>query len=261
MTPISSLQNSYIKEVISLSEKSRVRKEKKQFVLEGQREIDIAIKAGYTLHKVFIQEELYAGPLDILPKNSMFTVSPQVYSKIAYRSSTEGIVAIIEQQNHELSQFKIPNHPPLFLVLEGIEKPGNLGAIFRTADAAKVDAVILIDCLSDLYNPNCLRSSLGCALSVPSIIGTAESVEAFFKLHTIHSFAATLQNSCSYLTQDYRSGTAFILGSEANGLGKFWRSRASQNIIIPMGGLIDSMNVSVAASVLVFEAIRQRTTL
>ena len=261
MTLISSVQNSHIKEVVNLSEKSRIRKEKKLFVLEGKREIDIALKAGYTLQKVFIQEELYLGSISDLPKNNVFKVSSQVYEKIAYRSSTEGVVAVVEQHNHELSRFKIPNHPPLILVLEGIEKPGNLGAIFRTADAANVDAVLLIDCLSDLYNPNCLRSSLGCALSVPSYISTAEAVQAFFKTNNIESFAATLQNSCSYLTQDYKQGTAFILGSEASGLGPFWRTNASKNIIIPMGGMIDSMNVSVAASVLVFEAIRQRTLL
>jgi TrmH family RNA methyltransferase len=136
-----------------------------------------------------------------------------------------------------------------------------LGAIFRSADAANIDAVIITESIADLYNPNCLRSSLGCALSIPSIVCTNEDLQVFFKENTIRSYAATLQNSNNYLEENYIGATAFIVGSEAKGLKTFWRENASQNIVIPMHGAIDSMNVSVAASVLLFEAIRQRSSL
>ncbi|MEK9559749.1 MAG: TrmH family RNA methyltransferase, partial [Flavobacteriaceae bacterium] len=138
---------------------------------------------------------------------------------------------------------------------------GNLGAIFRSADAAHIDAVIITEPIADLYNPNCLRSSLGCSLSIPSIVCTNEELQVFFEENHVRSYAATLQNSNNYLEENYTRATAFIVGSEAKGLRAFWRENASQNVVIPMRGAIDSMNVSVASSILLFEAIRQRISL
>ena len=263
MQVLSSSQNKIIKELIALSEKSKLRKQKGLFVLEGKREFEIAMKSGYDLHTAFVQPELLdeSSIFKKLENHSSFEVTTELYAKIAYRESTEGIICIFKQKDHELSKYQLPNTSPLFLVLESIEKPGNLGAIFRSADAANMDAVIITESIVDLYNPNCLRSSLGCALSIPSIVCNNEDLQIFFEENNIRSYAATLQNSNNYLEENYTGATAFIVGSEAKGLKAFWRENAAQNIVIPMRGTIDSMNVSVAASILLFEAIRQRSSL
>lgn len=263
MQVISSPHNKIIKDLIALSEKSKFRKQRGLFVIEGKREFEIALKSGYELQTAFVQPELLGKPflLEQLETQSCFEVTTELYSRIAYRGSTEGIVSIFKQKDHSLTNYKLQETPPLFLVLESIEKPGNLGAIFRSADAANIDAVIITEPVVDLYNPNCLRSSLGCVLSIPSIVCETKELQLFFKKHQIQSFAATLQNANSYLEQNYTSPTAFIVGSEAKGLKNFWRENATQNIVIPMRGAIDSMNVSVAASILLFEAIRQRSSL
>jgi TrmH family RNA methyltransferase len=142
--------------------------------------------------------------------------------------------------------------------MESIEKPGNIGAMLRTCDAAKIDAVIIADPKSDLYNPNIVRSSVGCLFT--NQIATATSEEAIHYLieNNIRFYSATLQNSTSYHTQNYSAPTALVVGTEATGLTPIWREKATQNIIIPMQGAIDSMNVSVAAAILIFEAKRQR---
>ena len=142
--------------------------------------------------------------------------------------------------------------------MEAIEKPGNIGAMLRTCDAAKVDAVIIANPKTDLYNPNIVRSSVGCLFTNQIAIATTEEAIAFLQQNHIHFYSATLQNSTAYHTQNYTTPTALVVGTEASGLSQAWRDQATQNIIIPMQGAIDSMNVSVAAAILIFEAKRQR---
>lgn len=260
---ITSTSNSKIKELISLSEKSRTRKKEGLFVLEGKRELQIALEAGYEVRQLFVNPSiLNEVDLDlIIQKTSLqsyFEVSDEVYSKIAYRSSTEGVIALCVSKNHHLSELQLQNENPLILVAEAPEKPGNIGALLRTADAASVDAVIIANPKTDLYNPNTIRASLGCLFSVAVYTASSDECIAYLKENQIDFYAATLQDSTLYTDIDFRGPTAIVVGTEATGLEKQWREQSTKNIIIPMRGAIDSMNVSVAASILIFEAIRQR---
>jgi TrmH family RNA methyltransferase len=262
MTPLSSTSNKHVKEFKALQEKSRFRKSELRFTVEGIREMSIALKAGYHLEKLFVQPKLCDLTSLKLPKEDQFEhfeVDQKVYQYMAYRASTEGVVGVFQQKKHDPQHNSVSSDRKLLvLVLENIEKPGNLGAIFRTADAAKVDMVCLANCSTDLYNPNCIRSSLGCCLSVPSISGSNQEIRDWLITHGVRSYAATLQNSNPYFQESFKESTAFVMGSEADGLSSFWRTESSASIVIPMQGLIDSMNVSVATAVLTFEALRQR---
>ena len=144
------------------------------------------------------------------------------------------------------------------MVIEGIEKPGNIGAMLRTADAASIDAIILADAKTDIYNPNVIRSSVGCVFTNQIVVASSEDIIAYLKEQNIKIFASTLQNSNSYTEQNYKEASAIIVGTEATGLSQIWRDNATKNINIPMQGEIDSMNVSAAAAILLFEAKRQR---
>ncbi|WP_375242420.1 RNA methyltransferase, partial [Lacinutrix sp.] len=185
-------------------------------------------------------------------------VSKDVYSKIAYRETTEGIIAIAKSKVNNMESLTFKNDNSLILVAEAPEKPGNIGAILRTADAANVDAVIIANPKTDLYNPNIIRSSVGCLFTNQIATGSTEAIIEFLKSKQINIYAAILQESQEYHKQDYTKATAIVLGTEATGLSDAWRQAALQNINIPMQGAIDSMNVSVAAGILIFEAKRQR---
>jgi TrmH family RNA methyltransferase len=186
-------------------------------------------------------------------------VTPQVYEKMAYRESTEGIIAIAKCKEHNLSNLSIQsNRSPLIIVLERVEKPGNLGAILRTAEAAGVDAVIVCDPLTDLYNPNLIRASIGGVFSVPTVVCTSEECIGFLKANKINILTAQLQDSYEYYDYDMTAATAIVMGTESTGLTQKWREAADAHIRIPMLGRLDSLNVSVSAAILMYEAVRQR---
>lgn len=257
---IDSLQNSTIKSLIQLSEKSRNRKQSGTYLIEGLREIELATKGGYDLQTLLFCEEIITER-DIIefttPTTELIQISKEVYQKLAYRDTTEGVIAVAKTKSLALEDLVLPENP-FILVAEATEKPGNLGAILRTADAAKVDAVIIANPKTDLYNPNVIRSSVGCIFTNQLAADTTDRVIAFLKEKHVNIYCATLQDSTSYHTLDYTAPTAFVVGTEATGLTQAWRDNSTQNIIIPMSGVIDSMNVSVAAAILVFEAKRQR---
>jgi TrmH family RNA methyltransferase len=255
---ITSAQNPFIKSLVQLQEKAKVRKQTGRFLIEGKREIELAQKGGYELETVlFLKALIDSETLSLFKANECIEINKEVYQKLAYRDSTEGILAVAKTKSHELKDLKLPKNP-LILVAESIEKPGNLGAILRTADAAHIDAVIIASPKSDLYNPNMVRSSVGCLFTNQIAIGSTEEVIAYLKTKQIAIFAATLQNSNAYHLENYASPTALVVGTEATGLTAAWRDERIQNINIPMQGEIDSMNVSVAAAILLFEAKRQR---
>ncbi|MBQ2338667.1 MAG: RNA methyltransferase, partial [Prevotella sp.] len=185
------------------------------------------------------------------------SVTPQVYAKIAYRGTTEGIMATVRTPELSLEQLTLPDNP-LIVVLESVEKPGNLGAVLRSADAAGVDAVIVCDPLTDLFNPNLIRSSVGAAFTVPTVVTTSEQCISFLQERGISILTAQLQDSHPYYHTDMRRPTAIVMGTEATGLTQQWRKAATAHIRIPMLGRIDSLNVSVSAAILMFEAVRQR---
>ena len=260
MKQITSIQNPYIKSLVQLQEKAKARKQSGSFLIEGKREIELAIKGNYQIETVlFCPEFISEKQVNSLITNTLNTIeiSKEVYQKLAYRDTTEGVLAVAKTKSVALHDLVLPINP-LILVLESIEKPGNIGAMLRTADAAHIDAVLLANPKSDLYNPNIVRSSVGCLFTNQISSGTTEEIISFLKEKNISIYSATLQNSNEYHKIDYTTPTALVVGTEATGLSQLWRDHSSKNIIIPMQGTIDSMNVSVAAAILLFEAKRQR---
>ncbi|WP_418654646.1 TrmH family RNA methyltransferase [Tenacibaculum soleae] len=261
MKQISSIQNPFIKDLLKLQDKSRERKKKGLFLVEGQREISLVIRGGYEIETIlFVPTMLSNENIDELLKHTKncIEITKEIYQKIAYRDTTEGVIAVVKAKKFSLNTIQFNTTTPLVLVLEGIEKPGNIGAMLRTADAANVDAVFIANPKTDLFNPNIVRSSVGCLFTNQIGVGTSEEIIDFLQQKDINIYSATLQNSNEYHKNDYTKPTALVVGTEATGLTQIWRDKATQNINIPMQGQIDSMNVSVAAAILTFEAKRQR---
>ena len=257
---ISSLQNTKVKQLVALQQKSSERRKQGVFVVEGIRELQHCLNAGYTINSIFFCPELTdTGALSSLLSESIasYEVSPEVYEKIAYRGSTEGVIATVQSKQLALKDLHLGKQP-LLIVLESVEKPGNLGAILRSADAAGADAVIICDPLTDLYNPNLIRSSIGAIFSVPCIACSSDDCINFLKQNNINILTAQLQDSKLYYDTDMTCGTAIIMGTESTGLTDVWRKAADAHIRIPMLGQLDSLNVSVSAAILLFEAVRQR---
>jgi TrmH family RNA methyltransferase len=261
MKHISSIQNPIIKQLVQLKEKARERKKSGLFLIEGEREISLAVKGGYVLETVLFNPEIFLEErLNnlITQQLNLIEVSADVYQKLAYRDTTEGVIAVAKSKSHNIKELVFKTKNPLILIAEAPEKPGNIGAILRTADAAKVDAVIIANPRSDLYNPNIIRSSVGCLFTNNIVTGSTVEIIDFLKANKVNIYCAALQASVNYNTQDFTKPTAIVVGTEATGLSTEWLENSTQNIIIPMQGEIDSMNVSVAAGILIFEAKRQR---
>lgn len=192
-----------------------------------------------------------------VPGGKVIELSRAVYEKVAYRGGTEGVIAEVKARNLALEDLQLPENP-LVVVMESVEKPGNLGAVLRSADAAGADAVLVCEPLTDLYNPNLIRASLGAVFHCPVCCCTTEAAIAFLKARGIRILTAQLQDSAPYYGTDMKRGTALVMGSEAQGLGTAWRTAADAHVLIPMQGIVDSLNVSVSAAILLFEAVRQR---
>ena len=259
---ITSLQNGRIKETVSLLEKSRFRRERGLFAVEGKREFEQCMAAGYRIRSVFFnphtlpQQEVERIALRT-PESAFYSVTPEVYSKLAYREGTEGIVAIAEAKDHSPEKIALSENP-LIVAVEKVEKPGNLGALLRTADACGADAVIVCDPLTDIYNPNLIRASLGAVFSCQIAVCSNERALEWLRKNKIAVFTAQLQDSLPYYDTDMTGPGAIVMGSESQGLTDFWRQASDAKIRIPMLGRIDSLNVSVSAAVLCYEAVRQR---
>lgn len=262
MERISSLQNPRIKQLLRLQAKARERREQALVMIEGAREIQLALSKGYLPEQIFICPDHYAhsqyfGLVEKLPDNLKTELSVPVFEKLAYREGSDGLLATVRPKLHRPEDLLLSEHP-FIIVLESVEKPGNLGAILRTADAAAVDAVIICDPLCDLYNPNVVRSSIGCLFSVQIAICSSQQALDWMRVKGIKVLAAELQASQWYHQVNMCDSTAVVLGTEADGLSPFWLEHADQRIKIPMRGYIDSLNVSVSTAVLTYEAMRQR---
>lgn len=260
MDLITSTQNPRIKNLLQL-EKARNRKKEKVFVIEGFREIERALQSGYEFENLYYCPEIenfkYQGFVEKFPIRDKIAVSDNVFTRIAYRDKHEGLVATAKMKEHRIEDFTTPENG-LYLVIESVEKPGNLGALLRTADAAGLDAVFICDNQTDIYNPNVIRSSLGCLFSNKVIVSSANELVNFFKANEIAIYASALQQSDIYYNADFGKANAIVMGSEAQGLSGAWRENAEKIIRIPMKGIADSLNVSASAAILIFEAIRQR---
>ncbi|MDR1227071.1 MAG: RNA methyltransferase [Prevotellaceae bacterium] len=257
MEKITSLQNVRVKNVVLLMEKVRERRSSGLFVVEGAREMGLAKQGGYSLQTLFVCPEIW-NDRDKLPEaEQAFEVAPAVFEKLAYRSRSDGLLAVARQNDLRLENLKLSANP-FVVVLEAVEKPGNLGAILRTADAAKVDAVIVCDPQCDVYNPNAVRSGVGCLFTNQVACCTSKEALDFLQERGIKTFATELQASTWYHETDLRQPCAIVVGTEADGLTGFWLENADGRIKIPMRGAIDSLNVSVSVAVITFEAMRQR---
>ena len=254
---ITSAQNPKFKNLLLLQEKSRARREQGLFVVEGRRELEHCLEAGYKVRTLFVCPEL-AGDT-VIPGliRNLIEIPENLYRKVAYRESTEGVIAEVECRDLRLEDLALTENP-LVMVLESVEKPGNLGAVLRSADAARADAVIICDPLTDLYNPNLIRASLGGIFTVPTVAASSEETIAWLKARGIRILTAQLQDSSWYYDIDMTVGTALVMGTESTGLTDVWRRAADAHIRIPMLGRLDSLNVSVSAAILLFEAVRQR---
>lgn len=263
MKYISSLQNSLVKEILALQSKSKVRKERRLFVCEGVNEIRLCKAGNYKIHNILfcsknIELEHLQKEINCFENEVEFLeVSSEVFSKISYREDVYNALAIVSMDDNDWSKIESQKNG-IYLVAEMVEKPGNLGALLRTADAAGITAVLLADPLCDLYNPNVIRSSVGCVFTVPVFSASTLKIQQFLLENNIRVYTTFMEGAISVWNCDFSNSSAVVVGTESTGLTNNWRNDSFTNINIPMFGKVDSLNVSVAASLLMFEAIRQR---
>lgn len=259
MLLISSPQNAHFKRVKSLQEKARKRKEEQCFVIEGEKEILHAQAGGFELIQLYLKEGHQPdSSIKHSTKTEDIKMVSSLFERLCYRT-TSTVLAIAKCKSHALATLKLPQENPLILIAESPEKPGNIGALLRTADAMAVDAVILAAPKTELYNPNVIRSSVGCLFSVPIAVTDRKELFHFLAQKEIPVYSAALaESSKPYTMFDYSKATAIAVGTEDTGLSPEWMMEKSTSIIIPMLGKNDSLNVSVAAGILLAEVQRQR---
>lgn len=260
MIEITSLQNPKVKHLIALRDR-RERDSSGEFLIEGYRELLRAVDAGWRMTQLFFCPELFLGVneqalIDRIERYGaqLFRCTKQVFEKLSYRDRPDGLVAVSTQKTTPLNQLK----QEFLLVAEAIEKPGNLGTILRTADAVGVDGLILADKCTDLFNPNVVRASVGTLFSVPIADATGDEAIQWLKSNNIKILAATPHATEDYTDVDLTVPLAIVLGTEQLGLSQKWMEQADLQVKIPMLGIADSLNVSTASSILMYEALRQR---
>ena len=263
MTAITSLQNQRVKDAVRLRD-GRHRQRQGRILIDGARELTRAIESGIRLLEVFTCEPLATSDecrrvAEMLPDSGaeLLPVSRPVFEKLAFGSRAEGVLGVGETPDASLSKLTLPDRP-LVVVLEGVEKPGNVGAVVRSADAAGASAVVVADGRTDLYNPNAIRASLGTIFTMPVAAATSEETLAWLADNQLAIYAARVDGSLDYTEADLRRPAAVVLGSEAAGLSDTWSTPQVTSIRLPMRGSADSLNVSTTAAVLLYEALRQR---
>jgi TrmH family RNA methyltransferase len=257
---ITSAKNIRIKAFCALREKSRERRKQGLFVVEGYREITLAMEAGYRLTALFFCAGMPAAVAfaeSVGKTVPVQAVSREVFEKMACREHSDGLLAVSAARDTTFGELQLSRNP-FIIIVDAVEKPGNLGAILRTADAAKADAVVVCDPLTDIYNPNVIRSSLGCVFTQQIAVAGAEETVAWLHAQRITSYAAELNATQWYHETDFTKPCAIVMGAEAVGLSPYWLQHAGMRIKIPMRGRVDSLNVSVSTAILAFEAMRQR---
>ena len=251
---IESFQNEKIKHLTKLNTDNRFRKKSNVFVVEGQQENERAINFGFEAIDFYICENIFKGKL---PENKIHFVTEKVYEKIAYRGSSEGIIGIYNIKNFSLKDFK-PQDNSTIIVVEGVEKPGNLGAILRSCEAFGIDALIVSDGKTDFFNPNVIRSSVGCLFGMNIFSATNEETLSFLKQHQYNIYTTIMDETSENLqTKDFTQKSAILFGTEHSGLSDFWNNKG-ENTLIPMSGSIDSLNLSNAVAISCYETLRQK---
>jgi len=259
MISITSFTNQKIKDVLCLK-KAGARKEAGRILVDGEREIALAFKAGLIIEELFVLSSVLKKgvrrPAEYGAKE-IYEVTEEIFKKICYKDKPEGWLAVARTRSKSLTDIKLGRRP-LVIVLEAVEKPGNLGAIIRTAYAAQADAVIINDSQTDIYNPNVIRASEGLLFAEPVVRASVAETAAWLKKNKIKTFGAATSGRKNYIKADLSGSAALVFGSEADGLSKEWLGKADELIKIPMRAGVDSLNVSVSAAVMVYEALRQR---
>ena len=254
---IESPQNPKIKNLLKLQEKSRERKKQGLFVVEGVQEVSLALKSGFEAVEFFVCESIFQNEIN-LPKIQTYFVSENLFEKIVYRGTTGGIIGVFKMKKNELSQLELVDNA-LVVVLESVEKPGNLGAILRTCDGAGVDALLVCDPLVDFYNPNVIRSSVGTVFTNQFFSGSKENIVNWLKSNQIQIISTYLREDTKNLYEiDFKGKSAIVLGTENSGLTQDWLEHSDFLVKIPMNGMVDSLNVSNAAAICIYEALRQK---
>jgi TrmH family RNA methyltransferase len=260
---ITSLQNPRVKQLVKLRDR-RLRDDADVFLVEGYREIRRALEKKVPLHELYYSPEWFLGenePALIAQAQAagakLFELTRAAFAKIAYRERPDGLMAVVPQWHLKLEQLALPP-APFLLVIEAIEKPGNLGTIMRSADAAGVDAIIVCDPVTDIFNPNVVRASTGVLFAIPLVVAESRVAQAWLSEKKIRTVATTPSAEALYTGADLRGPLALVMGSEQFGLGEYWLKTADLRVRIPMAGQADSLNVAMATLITLFEAVRQR---
>jgi RNA methyltransferase, TrmH family len=254
---ITSLQNPKIKYIVKLRVDKRQRQKDGVMLVEGYDELTLALSSGLKPESLLTAPELVSRSLDS-PAADITTVTRAVFEKISYRDNSDGWLGIFPIPKRTLDDLKL-SASPLVIVAESVEKPGNLGAILRTADAAGVDALLVCDPRVDLWNPNVVRASRGAVFTVPTVVVDSPNALAFFRSKKMRVLAATPSAEVSYTDVDLKEPVAIAVGTEDEGLTDFWMQNSDIKVLIPMTGKVNSLNVSIATALITYEAVRQRT--
>ncbi|MBD8084255.1 TrmH family RNA methyltransferase [Chryseobacterium caseinilyticum] len=251
---IESFQNEKIKHITKLLTDNRFRKKADVFVVEGQQENERALKYNFEPVEFYICENIFKGNL---PNEKTHLVNDKVYEKIAYRGTSEGIIGVYKTKESDLNDFK-PKEDSTVIIVEGVEKPGNLGAILRSCEAFGIDALIVADGKTDFYNPNVIRSSVGCLFGMEIFQAENNDVYKFLQENDFSIYTTIMDESSDDLyKKDFTKRSAVLFGTEHSGLSEFWNGKG-QNTLIPMSGSIDSLNLSNAVAITCYETLKQK---
>src|SRR5690625_2709407 len=255
---IESAQNQRIKNLIKLQQKSRERKNQGIVLVEGIQENDLALKAQFEAVEFYVCDDIFVGSIE-LNHFKVFKLSPALFEKLAYRKTTGGILGVYKTKENSLDTIQLKDGA-LVVVLESIEKPGNLGAVLRTCDAAGVDILIVWAPLVDFYNANVIRSSVGTVFTNQIAAADTQIVADWLKTNEVNLYSTySREDTTSSYAMDCRKYSAIVLGTENSGLSDFWLEVSDELIKIPMHGKVDSLNISNAAAICIYEAVRQKS--
>lgn len=262
MKYISSKNNSIFKNISKLSSSSKKRKQTKSFLVEGIKFIEMCHSNKFNFIEIIICSEIISNEnLNFIKKNfeyfNLFDFSKKLFDDISYKKNEDGILAIVQNKNNSIDDFKLSKNPYI-LVVESPEKPGNIGALLRTADAAGMDGLIIANPKTELYNPNTIRSSLGSLFSMQIATDSTENVINFLTKNDIQICSTYVEKSKNYLDINYSKPSAIVIGKESSSLTSVWRNKSDELISIPMKGKMDSLNLSVCAAIVIFEGLKQR---
>lgn len=255
---LSSVSNPRVKHLRRVVHESRTRRSEQLFALESDREIERCLQAGFQPEAVYYTDRSDTVDRLIERGAEAFEVTDSIIKKVSYRENPQGIVSVFHARHMTFDDVILPPDP-ITVVCSGLEKPGNLGAIMRTADAVGASVMFIDSPSFDVYNPNCVRSSTGTVFTLPIIQDTPDRIADFLATRSITCVATLPDAPATYINADFTGPVAFVLGSEAQGLNDFWQRRANRSVSLPMRGTADSLNVSTTAAILMFEALRQRS--